>query len=136
MDSKHRADSALARARQVAARLKPVADSTGTAAKNGVRSARVWAAPRVERTGHLVQDRIGPKLSSALSSAARRVEPGQPRRSRWRNVVGASAVMAAASAVVGAVVNRRRHGGVAQDAEPDSYHEAVGETAAEADEEG
>jgi hypothetical protein len=126
MKRNHRADSAMARARQAAAHLKPVARSTSTAAKHRVRSARTWTAPRLERTGHLVADRIAPKISSVLSSAAQRIEPSKPRRRRWRKVAGASMATAAASAVAGAVLNRRLQNGVASDVEPDSYGEATG----------
>jgi hypothetical protein len=123
MTSNHGADGALARARQAAARLKPVAHSTRAAAKHGVRTTRAWAAPQLEQTGHLVQDRIAPKISSVLSSAAQRIEPGKPRRRGWRKLAGASMVTAAASAVAGMVLNRRRQNGTAPDAEPDSSPE-------------
>src|SRR5258708_4152777 len=142
MNSNHRADSALARARQAAGSLKPVGRSTSAMAKQGVRTTRAWAAPQLERTGHLVQDRIAPKISSVLSSAAHRIEPGKPRHRRWPKVAGASMITAAASAVAGAVLNRRRQKGTAPDADADSFHEATvrnaeagTEPAAEADEE-
>ena len=135
----NQADSVLARARQAAASLKPVARGSSIAA-HGVRTTRAWAAPQVERTGHLVQDRIAPKISSLLHSAAQRIEPGKPRHRRWRKVAGASMATAAASAVAGAVLNRRRHNGTAPEDEPDSHREAAArngevdtQTAAEAD---
>lgn len=124
MSSNHRADSALARARQAAARLKPVAHSTRAVAQHGVRTTRAWAAPQLEHTGHLVQDRIAPKISAMLSSAAQRIEPGKPRSRRWRKLAGASMVTAAASAVAGTVLNRRRQNGTSPDAEPDSPPDA------------
>jgi hypothetical protein len=142
MSSNHRAASALARARQAAASLKPVARSTSAVAKHGVRTARAWAAPQLEGTGHLVQDRIAPKISSVLSSAAQRIEPAKPRHRRWPKVAGAAMITAAASAVAGAVLNRRRLNGPAPDADAGGYHEATArngqagtEPAAEADEE-
>jgi hypothetical protein len=128
MNSNHRADSALARARQAAARLKPVARSTSAAAKHGVRKTRAWAAPQVERTGHLVDSRIAPKVSSVLSSAAQRIDPGNAHHPRWRKVAGASIVTAAASAVAGAVLNRRRQNGTATDPQADSHDEVTGPT--------
>jgi hypothetical protein len=128
MSSNHRADGALARARQAAARLKPVARNTSAVAKHGVRRTRAWAAPQVERTGHLVEERIAPKISSVLSSAAQRIEPGKPHRPRWRRVAGASMVTAAASAVAGAVLNRRRLNGTAPDTKADSTDESTERT--------
>ncbi|HSR85559.1 MAG TPA: hypothetical protein VLM11_15400 [Streptosporangiaceae bacterium] len=142
MNSNHRADSALARARQVAARLQPVARRTGSAAKHGVRTTRAWAAPQLERTGDLMQDRIAPRISSLLSSAAQRIEPGKPRRRRWRKMAGASMVTAAAGAVTGAFLNRRRQDGTPSDDQADSHHEGAArygqvdaQTGAEADQE-
>jgi hypothetical protein len=137
MNNNHRADGARTRARQAAASLKPVARGGSAAAKHGVRATRAWAAPQLERTGHAVQDRIAPKISALLSSAARRIEPGKPRRKRWGMVAGASMVTAAASAVAGAVLNRRRHNGTDPGAEADSYQEAAPhstEAGADADE--
>jgi hypothetical protein len=125
MNSNHRANSALARARQAAAGLKPVARSTRAVTKHAVRTTRGWAAPQLERTGHLVENRIAPKISSVLSSAAQRIEPGRPRHRRWPKVAGASMITAAASAVAGAVLNRRRQNGTAPDADADSYREAA-----------
>ena len=125
MSSNHRADGALARARKAAAGLKPVARGISRASRRGIRMTRAWAAPQIERTGHLVQDRVAPTVSSALSSAARRIEPGKPRQRRWRKMAGASFGAAAASAVAGAVLNRRRQNGTAADPGADSYDEAT-----------
>jgi hypothetical protein len=125
MTSNHRADGALTRARQAAASLKPVARGGSAAAKHGVRATRAWAAPQLERTGHVVQDRIAPKISSLLSSAARRIEPGKPPRRRWGKVAGASMVTAAASAVAGAVLRRQRQNGTHPGTEADGHQEAA-----------
>jgi hypothetical protein len=126
MNSNHRANSAVTRARQAAASLKPVARNTSAAAKQGARTTRAWAAPQLERTGHLVEDRIAPKISSVLSSAAQRIEPGKPRHRRWPQVAGASMVTAVASALAGAVLSRRRRqNGTAPGANADSYHDAA-----------
>lgn len=124
MNSNHRHDSTLARARQAAARLKPVARGASAVTSHGVRTTRAWAAPQLDRTGRLVQDRIAPKISSLLSSAAQRIDPGKPRHRRWRKVAGASMVTTAAGAVAGAVLNRRRQNGTAPEVGADSYHEA------------
>jgi hypothetical protein len=108
------------RARQAAARLQPAADrvmplarSAGAAAKRQADRTRSWAAPQVERAGHVVQDSIAPKISSLLSAAARRLEPAAPPRPRWPKLVGASAVTAAASAAAAAVRSRMKAGSAA-----------------------
>ena len=77
------AASARDRALQAAARVKPLARSTRAAAGRGVHSTRAWAAPQVERTGHVLQDSVAPKVAALLSSAAERLEPEKPRRKRW-----------------------------------------------------
>jgi len=64
-----------ARLKPVAARAKPLAKSTRSAAKRQMRRTRTWAAPRVERTGHALQETVAPKVSALLTSAAQRIEP-------------------------------------------------------------
>jgi hypothetical protein len=91
----------------VAAQVKPLANETKDAASRGLRKARAWAAPQVERTGHVIQDSVAPKVAAALTTTARRLEPdktGTP--SRWRKVAGVSALLAAAGAIVAALRNR------------------------------
>jgi len=114
------ANSAWGRARQAAARVKPVATSTGAAARRGVHKTRAWAAPQVERTGQVLQGRVAPKVSAVLSSAARRLEPAKPRLSRWRKLAGVSALTAAASAVAAFVRSRRKADGTTSAAEADA----------------
>ncbi len=103
-----RARQAAAQVRPVAAQVKPLAMSTGAAARRRVHQTRAWAAPRVERTGQVLQDSAAPKLSALLSSAARRLEPAKPRRPRWRKLAGLSVLTAAASAVAVLVRHRRK----------------------------
>lgn len=107
----HQADGVLDRARQAAAQAKPLARSTGAAARGRVRRARAWAAPRVERSGQVLQDSITPRVSAALSSAAQRLEPERPRGGRWRKLAGVSMLTAAAGAVAAFVRSRREPDG-------------------------
>jgi|GraSoi_2013_60cm_1033757.scaffolds.fasta_scaffold43566_2 hypothetical protein len=107
------------RARQAAVRLQPAADhvmplarNAGAAAQRQADRTRSWAAPQVERAGQVVEDSIAPRVSSLLSAAARRLEPAVPRRPRWRKLVGASAVTAAAGAAAAAVRSHRKAGAV------------------------
>jgi hypothetical protein len=64
-----------ARAKPLAARAKPLAKSTRSVAKRQMHKTRAWAAPRVERTGHALQETVAPKVSALLTSAAQRIEP-------------------------------------------------------------
>jgi hypothetical protein len=109
------------RALQAAARMKPLARSTRAAAGRGVHSTRAWAAPQVERTGHVLQDSVAPKVAALLSSAAQRLEPEKPRRKRWPRLAAISVLTAAAGAVAALARNRRK---------PDVTTQAADETPA------
>jgi hypothetical protein len=101
------------RARQKASQAVPLAKSAGTAAMQGageaaalakphVHRARRWAAPRVERTGKAVQEKVAPQVSAVMTKAARRLDPDRKPRRRTRITRGIvlSTVAAGASAVV------------------------------------
>jgi hypothetical protein len=81
-------------------------DTVAPAASRGVRKARAWAAPQVERTGQVLQDTVAPKVAAALAESARRLDPEKPKRGRWRKLVGISALAAAAAAIAAALRNR------------------------------
>jgi hypothetical protein len=115
MKRNHAVSGTFGRARQVAAQVKPtaaqvkaIASSAGTAARRRVYKTRVWAAPQVDRTGHLLQDRVAPKVSAVLSAAARRLEPDKPKRRPWRKLAVGSVLTTAASAAGAAVLSRRK----------------------------
>ena len=103
-----RARQAAAQVTPAAAELKPLARSTGAAARRRVHKTRAWAAPQVEHAGRVLQDSVAPKVSALLSSAARRLEPAKPPRRRWRKLAGISMLAAAAGAVAAVVRNRRK----------------------------
>jgi hypothetical protein len=69
-------------ARRMAARVRPLVRNTRAAAARRVHWTRAWAAPQVERTGHVLQDSVAPRVSVLLSSVARRIEPAKPSRRR------------------------------------------------------
>ena len=93
-------------AKPVAAQVKPLANDTKDAASRGLRKARVWAAPQVERTGQVLQDSVAPKVAAALASTARRLDPDKRKGRSWRKLAGVSALLAAAAATVAALRNR------------------------------
>ena len=99
--------SARRQARRAGAAARPVAASARTAARKGIHHARVWAAPRLERTGHTLEDQVAPRMAAMLSAAAQRIEPAPVRRRRWP--VLAAGVVAAAGLSAGAayLLNRR-----------------------------
>jgi hypothetical protein len=106
MSPKNRSDAIKDGARQMAAQLKPAAErakplakNTGEAARRGILRTRSWAAPQVERSGQVLQDTVAPKVSAALSSAAKRIDPAQPRLRRWQKPAGLATLTAAAGAI-------------------------------------
>jgi hypothetical protein len=125
-------DSTVNRARQltervkpVAAQAKPLAASTRETARRGVLKTRAWAAPQLERAGHGLQENVAPKVSSLMSSAAKRIEPAKPPRRQWGKLVGvALSVVAAAAAAAAAAILRGRKpaetSAEAMDSEPSS----------------
>ena len=85
-----------ARAKDVAAQAVPVGKRAGTTAVQGarqgvlsakewaapyvedaVRGAREWAAPKLEDAADAVDVSVAPRVSSALRTTARQVRPGQ-----------------------------------------------------------
>ena len=97
-----------AQVKPAAAQMKPFAQRTGAAAIGRVRRTRAWAAPRVERSGQVLQDSVAPTVSAWLSTAARRLEPAKPRRTRWRKLAGFSVLAAAAGAAAALVRHRQK----------------------------
>jgi hypothetical protein len=93
-------------AKPVVAQVKPLASDTKAAASRGLRRARSWAAPQVDRTGQVLQDTVAPKVAAALHSSAQRLHPDKPKRNGWRMAAGISALVAVAAAVAAALRNR------------------------------
>lgn len=115
MSPKSRNDAIRDSARQAAAQLKPTAErakplarNTSVAARRRILRTRAWAAPQVERSGQVLQDTVAPKVSAMLSSAARRIDPAQPRHRRWKTPVGLATLTAAGGAVAAFLKNRKK----------------------------
>jgi hypothetical protein len=106
------------RARALAQQAIPQARQAGTAAVHGVRhgveGARGWAAPRMHDAADALTASVAPKVSSALHSAAKTVEPVAPAKSGirrlfdWRLLAGIGAAVVAASAAA-AIAMRHRY---------------------------
>jgi len=97
-------------AKPIAAQVKPLANDTKAAASRGLRKARSWSAPKVDRTGQVLQDTVAPKVAAALHSSAQRLDPDKPKRNGWRIAAGISAVLALAGAAAAALRNRIKPG--------------------------
>ncbi len=100
--------SARRRARRAAVPARPMTASARTAARKGIHHARIWAAPRLERTGHTLEDQVAPKMAAMLSAAAQRIEPAQARRRRRWPVLAAGLVAAAGLSATAAYLLKRR----------------------------
>ena len=142
-----------ARAKDAAAQAVPIGKRAGTTAVQGARQgvqsakewaaprvqdaiqgAREWAAPRLDVAADAVTDTVAPAVSSALHATADRVRPVSPaaqtglrRLLDWRWLVGLGAAAAAAGAA-GAVAMRRRYASATAEAkdatDPDALEEA------------
>jgi hypothetical protein len=106
MSPNNRSEAIKDGARQAAAQLKPAAErarplarTTSEAARRGILRTRAWAAPQVERTGQVLQDTVAPKVSAMLASAAKRIDPAQPRYRRWQKPAGLATLAAAGGAI-------------------------------------
>ena len=105
--AQERAREVAARVKPAAAQMKPLAQSSQEAARRGVLQTRTWAAPRVARSGQVLQDDIAPKVADMLSSAARRIEPEKPRSRNWWTLSGIAILIAAAATAAAAALRKR-----------------------------
>jgi hypothetical protein len=106
---KARAGAARARVRaqRAAAQAAPLAASAAATARQGVYRARVWTAPRLDRTGQTLEKQVAPKMAAMLSSAASRIDPAPARRRRWPFVAGGLVLAAALSGAAAYLLTRR-----------------------------
>lgn len=77
------------------------------AARRGAHYARSWAAPRLERTGQALEQRVAPRVAAMMSAAARRIEPAPPKRRRWPLVAAGIVAAAGVSATAAYLMSRR-----------------------------
>ena len=92
----------------MARRVRTVTSTVLPLARRGVHRTRAWAAPNVERTGRVLQDTIAPKVTDALSAAARQIDPDTPRRQRWRKPASIAALTAATGGAIAGLARRAR----------------------------
>ena len=109
------------------------AAAAAAAARQGTYSARIWAAPRLERTGQALEQQVAPRMAAMLSSAARRIDPAPAKRRRWPFVAAGLMLAAGLCGTAAYLVNRRaaRQWGEAPEptrgtAAPDAAQEPAG----------
>jgi hypothetical protein len=83
------------------------AAAAAAAARQGTYSARIWAAPRLERTGQALEQHVAPRMAAMLSSAARRIDPAPAKRRRWPFVAAGLMLAAGLCGTAAYLVNRR-----------------------------
>ena len=123
-----------ARARDVAAKAIPLGKQAGNTAVEGVRqgvqSARGWAAPRIDNAADAVTTSVAPAVSTALRATARQVNPEPPATGKrglgallsLRGLLATVGVLAAisAAAAAAAAAMRRRYQSATAEAEEES----------------
>jgi hypothetical protein len=85
-----------------------IQDSVTPAAKRGVRKARTWAAPQVERAGQAIESTVAPKVAAALTSTARRLEPDKTASRGRWRVLAGVSALLAGAAAALAAAMRKR----------------------------
>lgn len=89
--------------------------------KQGVYTARLWAAPRLDSAAEYCTTTVAPKVSSALHNTAQQVRPVDPAKSRRSSILTWSLLGGAILAALGAaatVVRYRYREAIAADSEP------------------
>ena len=131
------AQLAALQAQQAAQQAMPLARTAGTSIRHGaddavawvtpkVDAARSWAAPQLEQYAQAISENLAPMISSALITAAHKIDvPKRKPHQRGRLVAG-SMLLAAAGGLATAVVMRLR-----QQADAFSGAHAVGGMPAE-----
>jgi trimeric autotransporter adhesin len=102
------------------------ATSVNQGARQGMYSARVWAAPRLEGAADYVTETAAPTVSSALRSTAQQVRPPEPPQRGIRSLLTWSllgAAIAAALGAAGAMIWKKYQAEMAADTEADEAGE-------------
>jgi len=86
---------------------RDAAAAAAAAARQGTYSARIWAAPRIERTGQALEQQVAPRVAAMLSSAAHRIDPAPAKRRRWPFVAAGLMLAAGLCGTAAYLVNRR-----------------------------
>jgi hypothetical protein len=101
--------------RRAATQVTPLAVAAAASTRRGVHSARTWTAPRLERAGHNLEQRVAPKMATMLSAVARRVDPAPPKRRRWPILAAGFVAAAGLSATAAYLISRRNSGSLLGD---------------------
>jgi len=105
----------------VAQQAKPLARTAGDSIRHGadgavawatpkVDAARHWAAPQLEQSAHAISESLAPMISSALISAAHKIDV-KPKKSKGRRqaMLAGAMVLTAAGGAAAVIATRRLH---------------------------
>lgn len=81
---KSQAAQVKSQAARAVEKVGPIAANAYDVASHTIEDARVWAAPRLERAAHTVEEQIAPRVSAMLSDAAKVVDPGKTAKAKRR----------------------------------------------------
>ncbi|MFC5187816.1 hypothetical protein [Actinomadura harenae] len=87
-------------------RMGPAAQQSREIAAERMLAFRAWSAPRLRVAAKYVESDLGPKVSTALTETAHRIEPRRPAR-RARSVMVALLAGVMAACVAGVLLTRR-----------------------------
>jgi hypothetical protein len=111
------------KAMPIAQQAMPLAQAASTTMRHGagtavsrttpvVDAARSWAAPQLEQSAQAISETIAPMITSALLTAAHKIEVPKPKpKSNRALIAGAMVLTAAAGAATAAAVRMRRNSG-------------------------
>jgi hypothetical protein len=108
LQAQHAAQQAMPLARIAGTSIRHGADDAVAWVTPKVDAARSWAAPQLEQSAHAISESLAPMISSALITAAHKIDvPKRKSRQRGRLVAG-SMLLAAAGGLATALVMRLR----------------------------
>jgi hypothetical protein len=111
---------AASAAQNASGAAQTAASSVNSGVRQGVDTARRWAAPRLEGVADYTTTTVAPKVSSALRTTARQVSPADAPTSKRSSIVTWSLLGAAVLAALGAaaaVVRYRYRAAIAAESE-------------------
>lgn len=121
--SENVAPLAQSAAENISSASRTAAEEVGRSVRQGVTTAREWAAPRLETAADYWADSAAPKVTDALRTTAKRVEPEKGRWSVLKVILLSIAGVAGAGAV-GLLVQRQLSKSAARKEESDAMEAA------------
>jgi hypothetical protein len=114
------ADVAQSLAQNASGAAQTAATGLNKSVRQGVYTARSWAAPRLDSAADYCTTTVAPKVSAALRTTARQVSPADPKSSKKSSMLTWSLLGAAILAALGATaaaVRYRYRAAIAADSE-------------------